>query len=235
MLVIKNVLRAVITFAQRIFHKSNIKTAEKPESASVQPVIQKILTPQTPQAEIKMKIPDDILQAIKLPTKIKWNYIVIHHSATVDGKTNDWESIRKWHTGKTGVADSKSKNYNPYIVNPMLDIGYHFGIEQDQNNLVYRIGRPLTMTGAHAVGFNGSNPKYAGIGICLIGNFDIISPSAEQYQMLSALCQALQSRFKILSNRIIGHRDTYDFYNKKIIKTCPGKKFDFKTFRGLIW
>ncbi len=235
MAVIKNVLLAVITFVRRIFHKSNIKTAEKPESASAQPVIQKILTPQTPQAEIKMKIPDDILQAIKLQTKIKWNYIVIHHSATVDGKTNDWDSIRKWHTGKTGVADSKSKNYNPYVVNPMLDIGYHFGIEQCQNNLVYRIGRPLTMTGAHAVGLNGSNPKYAGIGICVIGNFDKHIPSKAQYEMLIELCRAIQKQFSISAEKVIGHRDTYTFYKKPVLKTCPGKKFDFKTFRGLIW
>lgn len=235
MAVIKNVLLAVITFVRRIFHKSNVKTAEKPESASAQPVSQKILTPQTPQAEIKMKIPDDILQAIKLPTKIKWNYIVIHHSATVDGKTNDWDSIRKWHTGKTGVADSKSKNYNPYIVNPMFDIGYHFGIEQDQDKLVYRIGRPLTMTGAHAVGLNGSNPKYAGIGICVIGNFDKNIPSKAQCEMLIELCRAIQKQFSISAEKVIGHRDTYTFYKKPVLKTCPGKKFDFKTFRGLIW
>jgi len=49
--VIKNVLLAVITFVRRIYHKSNIKTAEKPESASAQPVSQNIIV--IPEVENK--------------------------------------------------------------------------------------------------------------------------------------------------------------------------------------
>ncbi|MCK9583171.1 MAG: peptidoglycan recognition protein family protein [Endomicrobiales bacterium] len=143
-----------------------------------------------------------------------WQSIILHHSATSDSKINNWEQIRQWHTGKTGSSDPKSPNYNSYIAKPDLDIGYHFGLEMINGRLEYQIGRPMTMQGAHTVGKNET-----AIGICLIGNYNNVEPTKEQYFLLASLVRDLQRRFKIAIYNVLGHTNFAD-------KTCPGKLFN---------
>jgi len=143
-----------------------------------------------------------------------WQSIILHHSATTDGKTNDWQAIRLWHTGKIGSADKSNPNYNPYIEHPDLDIGYHFGIELNNGRLEYQIGRPLSLQGAHTVGRNET-----AIGICLIGNYDLTEPSNEQYFLLASLVRDLMRRFGISIYNVFGHNNFAD-------KTCPGLLFN---------
>lgn len=151
-----------------------------------------------------------------------WKKIILHHSATADGQTNDWQSIKNWHTGKTGSDDIKSPCFNPYKVKPMLDIGYHYGLELENDILMTRIGRPLTMVGAHTLGQNA-----IAIGICIVGNFDIAEPSHEQYMAVAVLCSTLVRLFSIPKIEIHGH-------NEYALKTCPGKLFDLEKVRSLI-
>lgn len=145
-----------------------------------------------------------------------WRLIVIHHSATKDGVTSDWEAIRKWHTGQTGSDNPASPEFNKYTISPMTDIGYHFGIELVNHRLEYRIGRPLSRDGAHCVGLNRH-----GIGICVVGNFDLVDPSERHYFLCACLCRELQRKFDIPTYNIVRHSEYAP-------KTCPGKLFSFQ-------
>jgi len=139
---------------------------------------------------------------------IMWKGIVIHHSLTKDSIVVDWESIRRYHKGLGWD-----------------DIGYHSGIElisdaEGKTKYEYKIGRPLDMQGAHTLGKNDSC-----IGICLVGNYDIIAPNEIQLFLTASLCRAYMTRFGIPIENIWFHRDFAD-------KSCPGylfNKLDLRT------
>lgn len=75
------------------------------------------------------------------------NKIIIHCSATPEGRDVKTETIRAWHL-KRGWSD----------------IGYHYVIELDGSICE---GRPLERTGAHCKGHNTGS-----IGICYVGGVD---------------------------------------------------------------
>lgn len=75
--------------------------------------------------------------------------IIIHCSATPEGKPFTVEQIRAWHT------TPKPKG------NGWRDIGYHFVIYLDGS---IHAGRPIEQIGAHCSGHNATS-----IGICYIG------------------------------------------------------------------
>ena len=152
----------------------------------------------------------------------KGKEIIIHHSATPDGKVNDWRAIKLWHTGKTGSADPTKKDFNPYIAKPDLDIGYNFGIEFEGADLNVYQGRSMMINGAHCIGHNDK-----ALGICIVGCFDIIPPSEKHYTVCAELCEELMKHFGIPLNQIFPHRQ---FANK----TCPGKKFDMDILKDFI-
>jgi N-acetylmuramoyl-L-alanine amidase len=70
--------------------------------------------------------------------------IVVHCSATPNGKHFDVDTIRSWHAERG-----------------FKDIGYHFVIYTDGSVVP---GRPLEKIGAHALGYNESS-----VGVCLVG------------------------------------------------------------------
>lgn len=153
---------------------------------------------------------------------IPWKEIEIHHSLSKDGSTNDWVAIKNWHMGKIGSPDINNPNYNPYVRKPMLDIGYHFGIEKVGDTLVYQVGRSLNMFGGHTVGHN-----KVGIGICLLGNYDVSIPTDDQYFCVSQVCGLLLNKFYISKDCIYPH-------SKFANKSCPGTKFDMSKLKSLI-
>lgn len=75
----------------------------------------------------------------------KINKLIVHCSATPEGKDVKTETIRGWH-----VND-----------NHWSDIGYHYVIELDGS---IHTGRPESVIGAHCLGQNASS-----IGICYVG------------------------------------------------------------------
>ena len=92
------------------------------------------------------------------PVNCIWSEIIEHHSAVPDGSiTSDWEGTWKYH-----VTDPQHL---------WRAIGYNYGLEQDNGVWVYRVGRSLSMDGGHTVGHN----KKA-VGICVIGNYDLLAP-----------------------------------------------------------
>lgn len=162
----------------------------------------------------------DIMHITKESSRSDFKGIMIHHSATADGVTNDWEGIKKYHT---------SWRYNNQIISeddarfmrkeglrvtpPWRDIGYHFGIEKVGDKYLYCIGRPLKLHGAHCAGHNDT------IGICLVGNYDKQAPSPVQYWLLASLCRHLKKVHGFSPFNIYNHTEYAPW------KTCPGKKF----------
>ena len=76
------------------------------------------------------------------------NKVLIHCSATPQGRDVKIETIKDWHVGHNGWSD----------------IGYHYVIELDGE---IKEGRPVEITGAHCRGQN----KFS-IAICYVGGMN---------------------------------------------------------------
>lgn len=119
--------------------------------------------------------------------------IIIHCSATPDGKDYTVNDIDRWH---------RAKGWN--------GIGYHFVIYRDGS---IHVGRPLAAVGAHCQGHNAIS-----IGICYIGGMTADNKvpkdtrTAQQRDSLRALIKQLQEEFPHAT--IHGHNE---FANK----ACP--------------
>jgi N-acetylmuramoyl-L-alanine amidase len=121
------------------------------------------------------------------------NKIIIHCSATIEGKDYTVEQIRSWHIRDNGWKD----------------IGYHFVIYRDGS---IHAGRPIEQIGAHCLGMNNHS-----IGICYIGGMDINrkpkdTRTPEQKTALISLVKLLKASFPDAT--VHGHNE---FANK----SCP--------------
>ena len=176
---------------------------------------------------------------IEIPTfditnTILWTGIVVHHSATKDSKLNDWEGIKKFHTSYRFNGDIITKeqaenmlaNGEQRVVKPWQAIGYHFGLERINNALQVMIGRPLSMVGAHAKGFNHTH-----IGVCIIGNFDKASPAEDVWESAIKLVRGIMYAFRLSHISVLGHRETFNIRNVPVEKTCPGKLWPLQDMR----
>lgn len=135
------------------------------------------------------------------------NTIVIHCSATPNGRWTTALDIDRWHDdrGFERLPVWREKFNQDYKA-----IGYHFII---YTNGAIATGRHLDEIGAHAGGHN----KYT-IGICLIGTDQF---TIEQWQALDGLVEKMRERYP--AAKILGHRDLPD-----VNKLCPG--FDVATW-----
>jgi N-acetylmuramoyl-L-alanine amidase len=142
-------------------------------------------------------------------------HIVIHHSATKDGDTFSWSAIRDFHKRVRGWSD----------------VGYHWGIESVNGHLEIIQGRPTDFDGAHCKDF-GMNQR--GIGICLVGNFDLEVPSAALLAKARELVQWLSRLYGIRPENVIGHKEAQALAGlpPPDRKTCPGKLLDLDAFRA---
>lgn len=156
-------------------------------------------------------------------------YIVIHHSATKDGSQNDWEAIRRYHMSwryqgniiTEAEAKARIANGVKGVESPWKDIGYNWGAEFDGDCYRWKIGRPLTMNGAHCLE-QGMNHR--SIGICVVGNYDLDLVPDRLLQIVVQNVAALMQQFKIPRANIKRHSD-YASY-----KTCPGTRFPWYRF-----
>ena len=134
---------------------------------------------------------------------INWTHIMIHHSATKDSDTYSWSAIRRYHMTDPSHMWS--------------DIGYHFGVELVGTSFEALIGRPLDRIGAHCP--QGMMNRRA-IGVCVVGNYDLIEPPAGALAVLSErVLTPLMQTFRIDPVNIVFHRN----YNSA--KSCPGVRF----------
>lgn len=127
------------------------------------------------------------------------NKIIIHCSATPEGRHHTREDIKRWH-----------------LQRGFTDIGYHFIIYLDGTIVK---GRPIEIAGAHCTGQNANS-----IGICYVGGMDKdnMKPkdtrTIEQEVQLKNIVRELKQKYPEAT--IHGHRE---FANK----ACPS--FDAAT------
>lgn len=129
--------------------------------------------------------------------------IIVHCSATPEGKDYSVNTIRDWH-----------------LARGWRDIGYHFVIYR---NGEIAEGRPIEQSGAHTKGEN-----YCSIGICYIGGVEAEKKdgkwppkdtrTADQVAALQDLLCQLKEQYPAAV--VYGHRDFSS-------KACPS--FDAKT------
>lgn len=115
----------------------------------------------------------------------KINKIIIHCSATPEGRDVSAETIDQWH---------KARGWS--------EIGYHYVISLD-GTIEY--GRDIQKTGAHVKGHNKGS-----IGICYIGGCDSDmnakdTRTPEQKESLLLLIKTLKKMH--LGAEVFGHRD----------------------------
>jgi N-acetyl-anhydromuramyl-L-alanine amidase AmpD len=134
------------------------------------------------------------------------NKIIIHCSATPEGRVVTVSDIDRWHKRRG-----------------LKKIGYHYAIYLD--GTVHK-GREISETGAHVTGRNSNS-----IGICYIGGLDqggkpCDTRTPEQKAALITLVADLKVRFPNAS--VLGHRDySPDLNGNGIIdnwewmKACP--------------
>jgi len=142
------------------------------------------------------------------PSK-KWQYIVIHHTATEAGNAmtiNDLHHKRGFWNG----------------------LGYHFlidnGTDGKQQGLIEVGPRWVKQSdGAHA-NADGMNQK--GIGISLVGNFSETRVPEHMLDSLVFLVQTLQNYYGIPDSHVIRHRDVKGKHTE-----CPGNNFPWQEFK----
>jgi N-acetylmuramoyl-L-alanine amidase len=142
-------------------------------------------------------------------------FIILHHSLTKDGAAVDWHAIRKYHVETNGWSDC----------------GYHYGVERAGEDVKIFQGRPILIPGAHTKdgGFNARS-----IGVCLVGNFDLAPPPADQWGMGLRLVRALIRLTGIERSAVIGHWEAQRVAGvpEGRRKSCPGRLFDMTRFRA---
>ncbi len=140
-------------------------------------------------------------------SKRKIKKIIVHCSATPEGRHNDARDIHSWHL-KRGWAG----------------IGYHY-VMLLSGEIQY--GRNVNYSGAHAKGYN----KYT-IGVCLIGGTDqkLVAKensfTGDQFVFLESFLIKLHKLYP--DAEITGHRNL-----PGVNKACPC--FDVKNKYGFIW
>ncbi len=141
----------------------------------------------------------------------KWNWIVVHHSATAEGGAARFQKAHQ------------EKGWD--------ELGYHFviGNGTDTGDGVVEVGGrwPVQKHGAHAKTPDNQYNEH-GIGICLVGNFDITRPTAKQMASLTKLVAFLADKYNVRQADIIGHQMT----GKQT--DCPGKNMDIAALRNSV-
>ena len=138
-----------------------------------------------------------------------WRWVVIHHSATPGGNAAIFNKLHR------------DKGWD--------ELGYHFviGNGTDSPDGAVEIGPrwPSQKWGAHA---KTADNKYNdfGIGICLVGNFDVDRPTAKQQQALAKLTAWLMKHYHISPDRVMGHGDTK-------ATECPGRYVSIAQIRRM--
>ena len=107
------------------------------------------------------------------------------------------------------------------------ELGYHFviGNGTDTRDGQIEVGSrwPKQKWGAHAKTPDNRYNEY-GIGICLVGNFDVSYPTHAQMVSVERLVAYLMKTYHIPADHVLGHGDTK-------ATDCPGRHMSVATVR----
>ena len=129
--------------------------------------------------------------------------LILHCSDTEDGPNLSWPAIKRFHKE----------------VNGWTDIGYHFGIERYGDGYVLLPGRDPRLPGAHC---RAARKNYTSLGLCVVGKYDLDSPSEELYTMVAKGAAWICMAHGIDPSAIAGHCEY------EPAKTCPGRRFNVR-------
>ena len=154
--------------------------------------------------------------------------VTLHHSATKDGLVVDTKAIRRFHTswrrGNRIITPKEAELLMAQgipVIRPWRGPGYHFFIEQVDDEYEIIVGRMMDEPGAHTAGYNTQN-----LGICFVGDFDKTEVPQRQWNLGVKLVRTLHRVFDIRLGDIKGHRQY-----ARDGRTCPGRLFDVQQFR----
>lgn len=146
----------------------------------------------------------------------RWKYIVIHHSA---GNYATIEFLQQVHRERQSG-------------DPIDAIPYHYVIGNGNGLGMGEIAsdwrQEFDIWGTH-VSENNMARNFAGIGICLVGNFEETDVPTPQYDALLALTKFLMGRYDIPPENVSGHGMT-----EGESTMCPGRKFPLAEFKRAI-
>ena len=107
------------------------------------------------------------------------------------------EGVREYH---------RSKNFQ--------DIGYHFAI--DRTGRVWQL-RSLAYEGQHVRnGTDGTHWNGHNIGVCVLGNFDLQTPTQAQKDKIKSFGQLLRKQYGLAANKVKTHQEL-------VTTECPGR------------
>lgn len=156
----------------------------------------------------KLKIPSDprYLSAVQSHTgkikldRPKWKYIIAHHSATPYGNAATYDKANRRRGMENGLA-------------------YHFviGSGRDSGDGEIEIGSRWTkqLQGGHVSKWSYNNH---GIGICLVGNFEMTRPTGRQLAAFTELVD-------YLGNGLLGGNYKFMVHKEVNATLCPGRNF----------
>lgn len=138
-----------------------------------------------------------------------WQWIVIHHSATPSGSAASFDQAHR------------KKGWD--------ELGYHFVIGNGTGSPDGRVEVGARWVhqkhGAHAKTPDNRFNDY-GIGICLVGNFDLDRPTPAQIRSLTKLTAYLMQTYQIAPDHVLGHCETKP-------TDCPGRNMSIAEIRRM--
>lgn len=143
-----------------------------------------------------------------------WKAIVIHHSATAGGNAAIFDKQHREQNGWDGVG------YDFVIGN---------GSDSGDGEVEVTFRWTGQITGAHCK-TPGNWANENSIGICLVGNFELMPPSPLQMDSLVRLVGFLQDRYNIDSSRIYGHNTMPGARST----ACPGANFSIWRLKSML-
>jgi N-acetyl-anhydromuramyl-L-alanine amidase AmpD len=152
-----------------------------------------------PSSKSALQIEDPGLRFVKSLTPIdpkRVKFVVIHHTA---------ESHRTWGIKECHEWHIKGKGWS--------GIGYNYFIAEDGTAYYGRADAAQDWIGAHVGGYNSTS-----VGICLDGDFNTQTPSADNLAKVAQLAAMLLKRYRLPVTALRYHSELAS-------KACPGKNF----------